>query len=195
MTAQIGNQYRCCGNDYTIVTRSDPMPFHPSEYGIVPEAACTACWSGFWCVYNITDDGIFLEDLFVNSRDDHYPAINGILPDQQEENNVFTYMGHHRYGGLNIKIPYTGKILVGSEFLHEYYIHAGYQKPWAYKKLVEIVFKDGKLVETNDQSRIAAKLRKKMRSDDNFMGKLFRRRFGFIDDCGLLDEDENIWWL
>ena len=35
MTAQIGDQYKYCGNEYTIVTRSDPMPFHPSEYGII----------------------------------------------------------------------------------------------------------------------------------------------------------------
>ena len=65
MTAQIGDQYKFKNSEYTIVARSAAMDFHPSEYGIMPETACTACWSGFWCVYNITDGGIFLEDLYV----------------------------------------------------------------------------------------------------------------------------------
>ena len=120
MTAQIGDQYKFKNSEYTIVARSAAMDFHPSEYGIMPEAACTACWSGFWCVYNVTDGGIFLEDLYVNAKDDYYPPIEGVLPEQQNGNETFTYMGHHRYAGLNIRIPYTGKILVGDKFMHEY---------------------------------------------------------------------------
>lgn len=195
MTAQIGDQYKFKNSEYTIVARSAAMDFHPSKYGIMPEAACTACWSGFWCVYNVTDDGIFLEDLYVNSKDDYYPQIEGVLPEQQNGNETFTYMGHHRYAGLNIRIPYTGKILVGDKFMHEYYIHMGYQRPWAYKKLIELVFEEGKLIETNDQSHIAAKLRKKMRSEDSITDKLFKRRFGIIQADEIIDGGNDIWWL
>lgn len=195
MTAQIGDQYKYSNGEYTFVAQSAPIPFHPSEFGIIPMAACTACWSGFWCVYNITEDGIFLEDLYVNSGNEQYPAINGILPECQDGNETFTYMGHHRYAGLNIKIPYTGKILVGGDFVHGYYRHMGHQRPWAYKKLLELVFENGKLIQTTDQSKIASSIRKKIRSDEGFTEKMFKHRFGFIVGDSLLDDGNDVWWL
>ena len=195
MTAQIGDRYKFENNEYTIVDMSAAIDFHPSEYGIFPVPACTACWSGFWCVYIIKEDGIFLEDLYVHSGNDQYPAINGVLPEQQEGNEAFTYMGHRRYAGLNIQISYTGKILVGDDFLQEYYIHMGYQRPWAFKKLVELVFKDGKLVESKDRSSVAAKVREVISSEEALTGWFFKRRFENSGDNSLIGDATDIWWL
>lgn len=193
MTAQIGDRYKFKNRDHTIVARSATKVFHPSEYGIMPEAACTACWNGFWCVYSVTDDGIFLEDLYVNSKDDHYPPIEGVLPEQQNGNA--SYMGHHRYAGLNIRLPYTGRILLSDGSVYVDYIHMGNHHPWAYKELVELVFEEGKLIETNDQSHIAAKIREKIRSDDSIVVELLKLRFGLIQAGEIIEGGDDIWWL
>lgn len=179
MTAQIGDHYTYDGNEYTVVTMSESIPFHPADYGIFPGYVCTACARGYWCHYTIKDDSIFLKDLYVNSAEDYYPAINGVLPNRVTEYEYEDYMGHRRYAGINLKIPYTGKILIGDGFLDEYYVHMGFQSFWAYKKLIELVFENGKLIESNDQSRIAAAVRMIIRTE----GKLPR---GYGAD---------IWWL
>lgn len=52
--------------------------------------------------------------------------------------------------------------LVGKGFLREYYIHMGYQRAWAYENLRELIFENGKLMETFDHSEMAKKLRKEI---------------------------------
>lgn len=196
MTAQVGDQFKFREKEYSIVAISKPFGFDPTEYGITPEAACTACWNGFWCVYNITENGIFLEDLYINSKDDHYPEIKGIKPLFEDENGEpFCYMGHHLYKGLNIKVPYSGKILVGDEFIHDYYIHMGYQRAWGYKVLMELVFENGDLIETNDQSQIAAEMREKISKDAEFENKLHSNIFTFVNDSFALDYGTKAWWM
>ena len=186
MTAQIGDLYQYGGAVYTIVARRGDMPFHPSEYGITPKPVCTACWRGYWCVYNITEEGVFLEELYIHSGDDTYPPIAGVLPEEE------TYMGHHRYGGLHLRLPFTGRVLIGKDFLRQYYIHMGYQRPWAYETLIELVFKDGKLVETKDESLTAAVLRETIPLDRGFRGRLLRRR---RRGEPVVDPRTRIWWL
>ncbi len=196
MTAQIGDRFKFEGKEYSIVAISTPLEFDPLKYGITPEAACTACWRGFWGVYNITETGIFLEDLYINSKDDYYPEIEGVLPlSEDEPSKRFSYMGHHLYKGLNIKVPYSGKILVGNEFIDKYYIHMGFQRAWAYKELTELVFENGELLETIDQSQVAADLRAKIDNDKQFDKKLHCNIPRFVDESFSLDYGIKAWWL
>lgn len=196
MTAQIGDSFRFEGTEYSMVAISEPLKFNPQEYGITPESICTCCWDGFWCVYNITADGIFLEDLYINSKDDFYPEINGVLPLCAESgSDRFKYMHHHMYKSVNLRIPYTGKILVGDEFIRDYYIHMGYQRAWAYNVLVELVFENGILIETNDQSKIAAELREKISKDEKFEEKLYCNPLMFVLNSFTLDYGIKAWWL
>jgi hypothetical protein len=196
MTAQIGDRFRLEDTEYSVVAISNPIKFDPRVYGITPVPVCTACRRGYWCVYNITEEGIFLEDLYINSKDDYYPEINGVLPvygDTQE--NRFEYMGHHLYKGLHLKLNYDGKILVGREFLQEYYIHMGYQRAWSYKILKEFVFLDGELVEINDQSKMAEKLRNIINENKNFDNELRYNIADFVSESFSLDYDKKAWWL
>lgn len=70
MTAQIGDTFKFKGEDYSIVAISTPIGFNPQNYGITPELICTACWNGYWCEYEISDTGIFLKNLYINSKDE-----------------------------------------------------------------------------------------------------------------------------
>lgn len=104
------------------------------------------------------------------------------------------YDGYHRYS-LNMEIPYTGKVLVGEGFLSKYYIHMGYQRPWAWEKLTEFLFLDEKLIEINDQSSIAAKIREKIQLGYDLERISFGRRLGLVDASSLLDEETDVWWV
>lgn len=104
-------------------------------------------------------------------------------------------MGHHLYQGLNLKMTYTGKLLVGRDFMHEYYIHMGYQRAWAYKTLIELIFEDGALIETNDQSDVAAQIRAKIKNEQKLEKKLSRNIPRFVDESFSLDYGIKAWWL
>ena len=203
MTAQIGDTFKFSDENYEIVSVSESIEFNPQEYGITPEQVCTACWKGYWCVYNITPDGILLEDLYINSKDGYYPEINGVKPvSEYGEGKELMYFGHRLYKKINIKIPYTGKILAGDEFLDKYYIHMGLQRPLSYKKLVSFVFKDGKLIATNDQSDLAATLRAKYdevmkdENDPNREVLIFNdgdEEYYLCKMCGI--DVLDVWWV
>ncbi len=192
MTAQIGDKYIFEGGEYEYVAKSDYFPFSPSVYGIHPMPASSACWRGYFCTYKINSEGIFLKDLYVNVRSEKTPEINGVGPTRKEsadgeEEGLFTYMGMCQYKDVGIKIDYSGKILVGGDFMVGYYVHMGYQLPWSYKVLKELVFEGGELVSVNDISDIAEALRNKMRE---------------LEDEGIYGEAEaakalglELWWL
>lgn len=196
MTAQIGDQFRYEGLEYSIVAISEPLRFDPSKYGITPVAVCSACWQGYWCHYDITSEGIFLEDLYISSKDDYYPAIEGVTPLRQPDSEAnLVYMGHQVYKGLHIKMPYTGKLLIGKEFLHDYYIHMGYQRAWAYNVLVQLVFKNGRVIEQTDESKTAEQIRKKLAEDKKYEKMLSKNPKKFVNECFSLDYDVKAWWL
>lgn len=162
MTVQIETMFKYNDAKYPIIRQSGPLGFDPIKYGITPEAIFTACWNGFWCEYNIMDDKFYLENLYINSKDGYYPKIEGVLPQFDEEHDI----GHHSYKGLNIRIPYTGKILGGREFMSRYIFGIGHKLLWGYNVLTEFIFENGVLLEVNDQSEIAADIRERMIAED-----------------------------
>ena len=196
MTAQIGDRFQYKGTSYSVVAMSIPLHFDPKEYGITPESVCTACWAGFWCEYNITDEGIYLENLYINSSDGYYPEIAGVLPWSNGKNGkAVEYMGHRLYKGIHLRMPYSGKILAGDEFMPQYYIHMGYQRAWGYKVLKELVFEDGVLLEVNDQSQVAAEIREIMNANQEFGAGQCSSIERFVDDSFSLDYGIKAWWL
>ena len=162
MTAQIEDKYTYKNSQYCIVSMSKRIEFNPRTYGLNVSSACTGCWRGYWCEYEIYDGGIVLKKLFVHTSDDNYPDINGIKVN--ESNDPYEYMGHRVYNDLNVGINYTGKILLGDGYMPEYYIHAGFQRAWAYKVLKEFVFENGILVKINDYSDIVEAIREEAKS-------------------------------
>ena len=107
-----------------------------------------------------------------------------------------SHFGHRVYKDVNMPIPYTGKILLGDGFMQEYYIHMGFQRGWAYKKLIELVFEEGILLECNDLSHIAKAQREAMAK-----GNINPRRPGgdnilkFVEDSFSLDYADKAWWM
>ena len=190
MTAQIGDIYKYQKKEFTIVALSSAMLFDPKNYGMEPHARSTACWRGYWCEYAIEDDELLLKDLYLFNSDGKYPPLNGV------EVSMKSHFGHRVYKDVNMPIPYTGKILLGDGFMQEYYIHMGFQRGWAYKKLIELVFEEGILLVCNDLSHIAKAQREAMAK-----GNINPRRPGgdnilkFVEDSFSLDYADKAWWM
>lgn len=198
MTAQVGDKFRYKEEAYSVVALSSPVKFTPIEYGIIPHGICSACWRGYWCEYEISDEGIILKDLYIHSKEDLYPAINGVLPQeaQRRSKKWFQYMGHHLYKDVNLKIPYTGRILAGKDFIREYGLNMGFQRAWAYGHLTEFVFADGCLLETKDHSEMAATVRRQIKEDPKGFEQELRKDISkYVDESFSTDMKVKAWWI
>jgi hypothetical protein len=190
MTAQISDIYKYDKEEYDIVAMTDPIGFDPHDYGIRTDAPHTACWRGYVCEYDIREDGLVLDNLDVFNFDDEYPSLNGI------EVEPAKHMGGFRtYKNLNMYIPYTGRLLLGRDFLRNYYIHMGFQRPYAYKTLIEFVFENGKVCEINDQSKAAESIREKIEKNPEILEEERLMIPQFVEDSFSLDYKTKAWWL
>lgn len=206
MTAQIGDIYKFKGKEFKIVALSSAILFDPKNFGLEPHASSTACWRGYWCEYAIDNDELLLKNLYLFNEDDRYPPFNGVevSPPEFKEyecnggKKVTTeaHFGHRVYRDVNMPIPYTGKILLGDGFLQEYYIHMGFQRGWAYKQLIELIFEGGLLLGCNDLSHIAQAQRDAMKQSN-----IDPRRPGgdnirkFVADSFSPDYADKAWWI
>ena len=211
MTAQIRDIYNYDNNDYRIVALSSVMLFKPQDYGMEPHTSSTACWRGYWCEYEISNGELLLKNLYFYNTDGNYPPLNGVevsppefievegrrgLRKKREKFTMPAHHGHRVYKNVNLPIPYTGKILLGDGFMREYYIHMGFQQSWAYKKLIELVFKEGILLECNDLSRIAKAQREAMKEQGvNPRYPKISDIQKFVDESFSLDYADKAWWL
>lgn len=203
MTAQIGDSYSYKDGDYSIVAMSIPLRFDPRFYGFKPECVTTGCWNGYWCKYKISEDGIFLDKLFIHCANNEYPELNGKSFEVDENGQPVEYIGHRIYNDLNMKVEYHGKILVGDEFIHDYYVHMGYQRAYAYKVLKEFVFQNGNLIDIIDHSAMAESLRAQGEAKKNKKPSLSEELVAsdeeniqeFVETSFSLDYKDKCWWI
>ncbi len=154
MTAQIGDIYKFKEKRYTCLRRNSDSLFDPKDYGFSPTWACTACWRGYFCEYEVRDDGLMLRNLCINDANDYYPPVNGVNASEEKKP-----LGHRLYENVDLSIPYSGKVLLAADFIENYYIHMGFQRPHGYKTLLSFEFEEGQLIDTVDYSNIASQMR------------------------------------
>ena len=63
---------------------------------------------------------------------------------------------------LNLPIEFTGELLVADKFIHELYVHMGFQSAWKFETVHELVISHGTLLDTKDISRQMAQVREQM---------------------------------
>jgi hypothetical protein len=98
-----------------------------------------------------------LKDLFVNLsnvdaknfEDVRGKVINGIAPRKPKEDESFF---NNIYQNINLPLLYNGRILIADEFIHNYYVHMGFHPAWKYRKVYELIFKDGLCISAHDVS-------------------------------------------
>lgn len=176
MTAQVGDIYRYNGEKYRLIDRTS-YEFDPAKYGFSPRRWITTCMRGFQCRYDITDGRLLLNELTILDENDFYPKLNGVACDpprtaresaiEDLENETalafFYYDGWpRRYHDLGMPLPYTGRILTGTEYVEGYYIHLGFPRVQSYQRVTEFVFGAGRLLAVIDHSHAAELLREMM---------------------------------
>lgn len=118
--------------------------FNPEVFGLKPKAPSTACWKGFVVTFSIESSKLYLKSLLVNTEDDVYPDINEVKAQADG-------MSFHAYKDLNIKLNYSGTIIVGQEFNKEF-IGRAFTGPHSYSKTFELELEEGILLDSKDTS-------------------------------------------
>ena len=150
MSVQKHDTFRFQGKDYEIIAKSASGLFSPADFGIKPWWTMSTRMNGYGCEYALSDERLILKYLCIDDTEDgNLPPINGI------EASVFEHGGGGVYRDVYLPIPYTGKILLGDDFIWEYRTHMGYQNAWAYGKLIELIFVEGLLIEFRYISHLA----------------------------------------
>lgn len=145
MTSQRTDAFLYKGDRYSLIGITDGDLADPEQFGMQPEMISTACYRGFYCTYELTEEALVLREMTLREKDGNYLPIGGVEPEKEEYQAT--------YHNLNEVIPFTGKIRLGKDFIREFYVHMGYQKPSAFKTVLDITLGDGRVIEINDRSR------------------------------------------
>ena len=189
MTAQAPDFYRYHGSEYEIIAMTKSIEPDFELYGFHFKAATTACWRGHVCEYSIRRDKLYLHNMYAYCKDDEYPVFNGVAPVPSDRRHMMIYKN------LKLFMDYSGKIVLGKGFINKYYIHMGFQRAWAYREVIELVFKHGVVVKTNDQSDYVAKIREQYDTDPKFREDVYDDILKYVHDGFSLDPKVKAWWI
>ena len=154
MTRQILDEFDYEGETYYLTAASAPIPFSLEQYGIETSSMLTACWRKFYCLYTIVDGWLQMCRLsLISNKTDDPPPIDGRKAKWGRNS-----LGHEY--SLNLKIPYTGHLLIGRDLAPEWRDYALYPDPQGYRFAVELVFDSGRLRRAVDQSETLKEMRK-----------------------------------
>ncbi|TFG30138.1 MAG: hypothetical protein EU532_01500 [Promethearchaeota archaeon] len=149
MTAQIPDEFIYNNESFSLVGLKGEGLYCPENFGIEPYSRCTSCWRGHVMRYIFANEELILNSMFVNAKNP--PKVNCIEPRafKNEDNPIFDYY----YENLNLKSEFTGKILLAKDFIDSMYVHMGFQRPMAYKTVIEIRVENGTIISTSDLSK------------------------------------------
>jgi hypothetical protein len=156
MTAQISDSFLFQDQRFSVVGVNGGNLFHPAEYGMQPLPRITSCWRGYVCTYTTLYNKLLLDTLQTNLAQEG-PLINTILP-EFSINGTFNNIYHD----LDLRIDFTGGMLIANGFIQALYVHMGFHPGWKYATVFELVFSQGYLLEAKDVSRQMAELRDRM---------------------------------
>lgn len=168
MTAQFSDLFRLHDAEYSVAEVHGDNLFEPASFGLFPIMASTACWRGYVAIFAVSEAHLVLDSLFVNLRETKGPPINNISP--RPPAGRFG-MFNQEYRGLNHRLDFSGKLLLGNDFIRELYVHMGFHPAWKYRTVIELAFEDGKLTAENDRSERMAEIRRTMQDSAAKSGK------------------------
>lgn len=133
--------------------------------------------SEFYNVFEVVDGKLKLQtiksvdlDFLEQGKENYIPKkINNILP-------VFNDRYYDvNYYNLNLDIDFTGKLHLLTDFISALYVHSGFHRQWKYKKVIQLKFKKGKLIEEKDISKRMKRIREKEVLEDLYRLSLIGR--------------------
>jgi hypothetical protein len=159
MTAQIHDRVRYRGKTYSISGVKGEGLFDPYDHKLVLRPCNTALWRGYLCVYKVTRDQISLDELSLCLHEEP-PALFGVDPGESKHAHGFDAV----YKSIGWKVPFTGGLLLGRDFIQELYVHMGFHPAWKFRQVHELIFEAGDLLEAHDRTEEIAAVRREMRN-------------------------------
>lgn len=205
MTAQISDTFFYNNENWELIASTDEIKFDPRKYGLEPISPCTACWDGFVCDYEITKESLNLKTLYICLG---WPGYPGIIDESKEgpeypvvmnteatevPEDSFSFFDHCY--NFNMPVKYTGKLMLGKDFMQEYYIHMGWQQAWAFKTVKEFEFKDGVLVNVVDYSDKVEKVRQDLNEHPEKVEEFKGNIPFFVESSFAMDYESKAWWI
>jgi hypothetical protein len=154
MTAQMPDTVKYRRKEYAIAGVSGDGLFDPADHEVTTHPISSACWRGFICEYAVSDRTLWLKRLTLSVKG-KAPVLFGITPNAPQRTLVFQAV----YENIGHKVPYTGGLLLGRNFVDELYVHMGFHPAWKYREVHELVFDEGTLTEEADRSEEMARCR------------------------------------
>lgn len=182
MSAQISDTFLFKGNEYDLIGINGIGLASPEQFGMKPEMMHTGCYRGFYATYELMEEGLYLREFIIREKNKNYLPIEGIEP-EKEKGNIASYHG------LNISVSFTGRIRIAKDFIEKYFFNMGYQKPIAFKTVLDMTLKDGHIAEVIDRSEEIEKKRGtfKRRKSVTFLPEIDKE--AFIKKAFSLDMD------
>ena len=153
--------------------------FTPAKYGYKPVMSSTACIRGYIVTYEIVDNLLTLQTLYISHRELSFlssskkqpPNLNNV---QAEKADTVEARGcEWGFEKVNLPINYTGGLVFATDFIQSLYIHIGFQDVWKYNTVIEGLFRNGELVWEKDQSESVAALRKQIERSQHEVSRAY----------------------
>ena len=183
MTAQRLDEFLVQGDRHDLAAVTGGPLFDPTAFGLQPKPQNTASWRGWHGTYR-ADERLELVRLVIGSDADPPPELQGRRPVREthrvrpvrriksdfcwipwggtrdyigEEETVET--GAWQYDGLSIRVPFTGGLLLGTDFIISPASFMEFSFAWTYERVLEVVAEGGEICGVFDRSaEIAARL-------------------------------------
>lgn len=123
---------------YTILSAEQEFIVHPAALGLLP-LTNAALQCSYFASFQIKEHLLILEELWIHSTDDL---------------NSKQYLFPER------TVPYNGAVLIGADLVKEYSLKNNKIACFSYKNVRELVFEDGILITSVDQSKAMSRIRK-----------------------------------
>lgn len=150
MSAQFEDLLHWKNEEFVVCAVETPPLFEPQVLGLAPQAESTACWRGYVCTYRVGTQ-LELQDLFLHAN--NYPPIDEIKARATRKGDLMHFARNfHIYPSLNRRVDYSGSLLVGSGATKVRGVHMGFQSPYTYQNVFELLFERGQLLATQDIS-------------------------------------------
>ncbi len=129
---------------YKIFHTEQEFIIHPAALGILPMSKAALQYS-FSSMFHLEGYKLILDKITVTNDTANKQSSDGI---------------EKHYEMNNLAVSYNGTILIGANPVKEYFIVNGKTECFSYQNVFELVFEDGILITTVDQSKAMLRIRK-----------------------------------
>ncbi len=136
------------GAEYQILAIEQEFIIHPAALGLLPLTSVSLQFP-FRSSFHIEDYRLILDSMTVLGSN----PVKALGADEESEGGI-------DYSALHLS--YNGAVLIGNKLVKEYYLKSNVPACFSYENVYELIFEDGRLITTVDQSKAMRRIRKNL---------------------------------